>query len=590
MDLHRSSSLKRQMIAYFSIVFSLIFAIFGWVILRYNSNGLRERSYEYCRQIVGARIMLIDTYFLQLQNVSRVIASDVDVEEAVAFRNATTTINYADELYRQRVVINKIKQADVLGNLDTTMIIGGDNQYLYFYGQSPRKGYDFGRAQWFRDAIAAKDLTPRFTGMHDTDYLLGGEDRYTVSLITPIINTAQFDAGDPAYLVCDFRLEPILAAQNAPEDIRIAIFDGEAPVRFEEVSLSAAQRDELMNNLQGGASSFMLPRDLQSIAPYIVVRAQSQVSGWTILGIMPVADIETYRNANTVFVALLVLLSIGIIVVLSLLISNSILIPLRQLLTRFDAIASGATEVNFAVTRSVEINLLSDTAHHMLRNIEKLRNESLAQQALLTNEQFKVLQHQINPHFVNNTLQTIKALALNNDTAAISRITTLLGRILSYSVYNPLDRVPLFEELNYIENYIELQRARYPGITYGIECSAEAGAVRVPKLIVQPIVENAIEHGLADNKAGRIDLFIEEDEDELHILVIDSGVGFSEDRLEAVRASLEASDAKKEGDHIGIMNVHRRIRKIYGERYGVSILSRTGMRTSVVISVARGGE
>jgi len=309
------------------------------------------------------------------------------------------------------------------------------------------------------------------------------------------------------------------------------------------------------------------------------------VSGWTILGITPVTEIETHRNANTLFVGLLILLSIGIIALLSLLISNSVLVPMQKLLARFNAIADGRTDVDFAPTRSMEINRLSDTAQNMLHSIDRLQQEAIAQQALLSREQFKVLQHQINPHLFNNTLQSIKALAVCGDTAAISRTTTLLGKILSYSVYNPLDMVPLFEELNYIENYIALQQTRYPNIEYGIDCDPEAGAAYVPKLIVQPIVENAIEHGFSGAKSGRIDLCVERDGEALHIIVVDSGVGFDTQKLEAIRGWLERPHAQEEGSHIGIPNVHKRIRSMYGPGYGVSILSKPGMHTSVVITL-----
>jgi hypothetical protein len=176
---------------------------------------------------------------------------------------------------------------------------------------------------------------------------------------------------------------------------------------------------------------------------------------------------------------------------------------MRKLLARFDAIATGQTDVDFAPTRSVEINLLSDTAQNMLRNIDRLQRETLAQQTLLTREQFKVLQHQINPHLVNNTLQSIKALALSQDTAAISRTTTLLGRILSYSVYNPLDMVPLAEELNYIENCIALQRLRYPGIVCGIDCGAEAGAARARKALPLALCIRRVERRRGPDAAPR---------------------------------------------------------------------------------------
>ncbi|MCL2810361.1 MAG: histidine kinase [Clostridia bacterium] len=577
------------MIAYFSVAFSLVFIVFGSVLLQYNSNSFREQSYDYCRQIVAARIALIDTYFMQLQNVSRIIANDGDVIEAVAYRNSKEISDYAAELSRQRNIVNKIKQVDVLGNIDTTLIIGNDYHYLYFYGQSPRRGFDFSQTRWFMDAAPTRDLSARFTGLHDTDYLLG-DTLPTVSLIAPIINVAQYDASPLGYLVCDFRLEPILEAEPAPDDIQIAIFDGETPVYFSDAAFSPKQRGLLMQHLQSGQRSFTLPQDRESVAPYIAVRESSAVSGWTILGIMPVTEIETLRNANTLFVGLLILLSISIIVLLSLLISNSVLVPMQKLLARFNAIASGRTDVDFAPTRSMEINRLSDTAQNMLQSIDRLQKETIAQQALLSREQFKVLQHQINPHLFNNTLQSIKALAVCGDTAAISRITTLLGKILSYSVYNPLDMVPLSQELNYIENYIALQQMRYPNIEYGIDCDLEAGAVFVPKLIVQPIVENAIEHGFNGVKSGRIDLCVERDGEALHIIVVDSGVGFDLQKLESIRGWLEQPDAQEEGSHIGIPNVHKRIRSIYGPEYGVSILSKPGMHTSVVITLpVKGG-
>jgi len=584
------TSLKRQMIAYFSVAFSLVFIVFGSVTLSYNSNSFREQSYDYCRQIVATRIALIDTYFLQLQNVSRIIVGDADVVDAVAYRNSTEVTDYAAELYRQRAIINKIKQVDVLGNIDTTLIIGGDYQYLYYYGLSPSRGYDFSQARWFLDAAPARDLTARFTGLHDTDYLLG-DTLPTVSLIAPIINVAQYGASPLAYLLFDFRLEPILEAEQAPDSIQIAIFDGDAPVYFDDSALSSKQQTTLLQNLQSGQHSFTLPQDGESTAPYIAVRESSAVSGWTILGIMPVTEIDTHRNANTLFVGLLILLSIVIIMLLSVLISNSVLVPMQKLLVRFNDIAIGNTDVDFAPTRSMEINRLSETAHNMLRSIDRLQKEAIAQQALLSREQFKVLQHQINPHLFNNTLQSIKALAVCGDTAAISRITTLLGKILSYSVYNPLDMVPLSEELNYIENYINLQQMRYPNIEYGIDCDPALGEVHVPKLIVQPIVENAIEHGFNSVKSGRVDLCVERDGDALHIIVVDSGVGFDLQKLEEIREQLELPGAEEKGGHIGIPNVHKRIRSIYGPGYGVSILSKPGMHTSVIITLpGKGGE
>jgi two-component system sensor histidine kinase YesM len=226
----------------------------------------------------------------------------------------------------------------------------------------------------------------------------------------------------------------------------------------------------------------------------------------------------------------------------------------------------------------------------MLSNIRRLSAEALEHQERLSREQFKVYQHQINPHFINNTLQSVKALALTGDTAAISKITTHLGKLLSYSVYNPLDMVELHSELDYIESYILLQRVRYPDITCTMDCPSELAGVRVPKLIIQPIVENAIEHGFAAAKSGRVQIFAQDEGDEVNIIIVDNGAGFEPEALKSVQAMLSDQDGRNDHEddkHIGIINVHRRLVNVFGEGCGVTILSKPGMQTSVILTVKR---
>ena len=137
-------SLKKQMIIFFSVAFSLIAIISDNVILSYSVTGFRNQSYEYCRQIVETNIVLLDTYFRQMKDISMIIANDADVIEAVTYRNGTEAGDYPTELYYQRKVTDKIKQIDILGNIETSIIIGDDYTYLYYYGISPKRNFDFG--------------------------------------------------------------------------------------------------------------------------------------------------------------------------------------------------------------------------------------------------------------------------------------------------------------------------------------------------------------------------------------------------------------------------------------------------------------
>jgi two-component system sensor histidine kinase YesM len=575
------------MIFYFSIAFSLLFSAFGSIILQYNTESFREQSYDYCRQIVKSHILITDHYFSQLKDISRIFANDADILEAVGARTKDGEPDYGKELSLQRNVLNKIKQVDVLGNVDTTLLIGSDLKCLYAYGHSPKRDFDFSREEWFSQAVTEGGYTSHFTGLHNTPYLISDSGSQTVSIITPIINTAQYMATQAAYLMLDVRLAPILTGEGMGKGVQFAIYGGDEAIYFPEGLLSSSQWAEFNAQRSAGSDSFALMRKGFTGDSYLVVRAQSQVSGWSILGFLPITEIETLRNASTLFAALMIAASVALIAALSLLISKSLLGPLNQLVGRFNDIAAGDTSVTFAPTRSKEIDLLADTARNMLESINRLSRESMENQALLSREQFKVLQHQINPHFFNNTLQSIKALAMLGDSAAISRITTLLGKILSYSVYSPLDMVPLERELDYIESYILLQMIRYPQISYTIDCPEEIKAVSVPKLIIQPIVENAIEHGFSNVKSGHIHLCAQAEGEQVHIIIVDSGVGFDQNKLEQIQQLLSGGDDTACESHIGIMNVHRRLVSIYGPGYGITILSRPGMQTSVVLTVKR---
>lgn len=583
----RKASLLKQMIFYFSIAFSLLFSAFGTIILHYNTESFREQSYGYCRQIVKSHILNTDHYFSQLKDISRIFVSDADILEAVGLRNDAEAPDYGKELTLQRNVLDKIKQVDVLGNVDTTLLIGSDYKCLYAYGHSPKRDYDFSREAWFSQAVTEGGYTSHFTGLHSTPYLISDTGSQTVSIITPIVNTAQYMATRAAYLMLDVRLAPILTGEEMGKGVQFAIYQGDNAIYFPEGLLTSSQWAEFDALRKTGSGSFALMRKGFGGDSYLVVRAQSQVSGWNILGFLPITEIETLRNASTLFAALMAAASIALIAALSLLISKSLLGPLNQLVGRFNDIAAGDTGVTFAPTRSKEIDLLAGTASNMLESINRLSRESMENQVLLSREQFKVLQHQINPHFFNNTLQSIKALAMSGDAAAISRITTLLGKILSYSLYSPLDMVPLDREIDYIESYILLQKIRYPQITYTIDCPEDLKAVSVPKLIIQPIVENAIEHGFVSVKSGHIHLCVQAESGEVHIIIVDSGVGFDQSKLEHIRQMLSNGTDDPGENHIGIMNVHRRLVSIYGPGYGISILSRPGMQTSVVLTVKR---
>ncbi len=201
--------------------------------------------------------------------------------------------------------------------------------------------------------------------------------------------------------------------------------------------------------------------------------------------------------------------------------------------------------------------------------------------------ELQMLQYQVNPHFLYNTLNAISAIARLYDTPYISEVSESLSRLFSYSVKGGQDAA-LREELDCLRNYIHIQKVRFPEkfeVSWEVEPGLEA--CRVPKLLLQPLVENAIDHGIAPKgEKGRIEIRIGygEEPGTGEILVEDDGVGISEDELGRLRAALEGAEPSRDPEGgIGIRNVHMRVRNYYGARYGVVLRSREGCGTQVRI-------
>lgn len=582
-------SLRRQMIISFSVVFILLIILFGFMIFNYNISAYQKQSYEYCLKIVKANILLIDNYFEQIRNVSKIVANDSDIIDAVTYRNSASEIDYSIELYNQRSVASKIKQLDVLGDITNAVIIGNNTQYLYYYGSSPVRGYHFSDQEWFMNATVTEDKYVRFTNLHPTDYLLNDKGNRTASIITPIINSKQYNISKRAFLLVDFNLDPIISDSSGKGNTQIAIYDGTNPVHFSHNSwLSDKQKEAISKALSDERGFFTLPGDEENPVSYLVVNDTSNVSGWSTLGIMPLTEIEQMRTTSMSFIIGIIVIACILVLLLSYGISRSILVPMNGLIVRFNEIAKGNRKVDFKKSNSIEINAIAATAENMLRNINQLTTDIVEEQRKLAQEQLKVLQHQTNPHFLNNVLQSIKAMAVSGDVDSISRATTLLGKILSYSVYNPYDQVGMREELAYTENYISLQNIRFNNlITYTVSCDDTISDFLVPKLMIQPLVENAIEHGLLSHNGGHITIVAEDADQEIYIAVTNTGSVIDAVEVDQLNEMLNKQNTYKQSKSIGLLNLNERLKSCFGLQVGIKIFSREGMNTSIVITIPK---
>ena len=236
------------------------------------------------------------------------------------------------------------------------------------------------------------------------------------------------------------------------------------------------------------------------------------------------------------------------------------------------------------VVRNDELGDLANGLNTMIENLDELFEENLQKQDNLRLAEIKQLQAQINPHFLYNTLDSIKYLAKLKMTDEIDSVISRLGILLKSSINSKGGVETVKETMFIIKSYLELQQICYPGkFDFSMDIDPEIESFVLPKLIIQPIVENAIIHGMG-NKLGKCTLLIRGKvyAGSVILEIIDDGIGMDE---ELVASILSPTSARKEteGMSIGLKNIHRRIQLFFGNAYGLEIESPESLGTTVRI-------
>ncbi len=290
--------------------------------------------------------------------------------------------------------------------------------------------------------------------------------------------------------------------------------------------------------------------------------------------------------ASSIFVAIIAVLAS---VVCSVVYSKAISRPIRDLSEEMKTITLNEYSGSTLESREDEIGILQDSFNHMITRNKELIAQQYQAKLEKRNAQLRALQAQINPHFMYNTLQVIGGMALEKDAPEVYSVTLALSDILRYSLNFSKEMVCLEEEVEYLKSYVMIQNERFGGkVQLKLELEPDTRKCLIPKLILQPLAENSFEHGLL-NKAGDWLLTVESHttpEGDLLICIKDNGIGFDSERLAQIREKIELNTVKalNSGSHIGLANVHARIKlRSAKEGHGVSIDSSPETGTTVSV-------
>lgn len=331
---------------------------------------------------------------------------------------------------------------------------------------------------------------------------------------------------------------------------------------------------------------------------YISLSTPIADMGWQIVSLTSVyeltSDLRQVRNSVMVIsiVAIVLFLGVGWVFI------RSMTMPITQIISQAREIGDENLNLRISTNVTNEIGVIAGNINHMLDRIEFMNQRIFDMQTRLYESElskkeaeFMALESQINPHFLYNTLECIQIMGLELGSREIAEITSAMANIFRYSIKGA-HFAPIRDELRCMSNYLKIITYRYlDKVSYTIDVDERLMDVRIVKMILQPILENAVNHGLENKQGkGRVEIKGCLHEDNVIFQIIDDGVGMSAQELEELNRSIDSAltltDRGASGSRgIGLANIQRRIKHNYGDAYGMVIHSIENEGTTVTIEI-----
>lgn len=291
---------------------------------------------------------------------------------------------------------------------------------------------------------------------------------------------------------------------------------------------------------------------------------------WYVIGTLPLDYLLRDNNVLLIIILIIVLITVIVAIFISFIFSKRLLRPFEELIYRMSMVSNGDLTTRIELSPyGYDFKQVSEGFNIMVEQINVLMERIYNEQRQLKEIEFKALQAQINPHFLYNTLESIHWQALIGGNYDISTMVKALAGFYRISLSGGEDIIPLKSESEHVENYLTIQEIRYKDkMESYIDLPEEFYNVKIPKMTLQPLVENSIYHGLKGKQVkGFIKITAVRDGDDLIVKTIDNGVGMSESQISNLNKTLEDNVSSTRG--YGVRNVHRRIKLFFGEPYGI---------------------
>lgn len=580
--LMRFRSIRTSIIVAFSalIIFSLLTYLL--ISLQYTEDTVLKNSREYTAQLIGQVNNDIDSYINHMENISYIVSGNTDVRDYLFTENLSE--ERAREL-RERITTVFRTVVDTRGDIINIALLPQNREPVINDGWAELNPYAKVTAMsWYQEALKLQGQAA-ISSSHVQNAV---RDKYNwvVTLSRSITNKAS--PGVCGVFFVDLNYNSI---QELCEHISLGnkgyvyILDKDGSIVYhpqQQLIYSGMKHELISEVMEGGDTSFVTDDGKL----YTVSR--SEATGWIVVGVSDVAELMEGTDAARLIYVIMALVLFTVASALGYLISNEITRPIKELERSMKEVERGNfSNAALEVRDSSEIGSLTRSFNIMTEEIQNLMKQSEREQRAKRKYELKALQSQINPHFLYNTLDSIIWMAEWGKNKEVVTMTSSLARLLRRTISNEQELVAIREEIDCTEAYLTIQKMRYKDkLEYSIAVEDSIKEEKIVKLLLQPLVENAIYHGIKYKEGkGTIEIRGFRKDRLIWLEVEDDGIGMDEDALAHIFEK-HVRDTKSNG--VGVSNVNERIRLFYGPEYGLRYESEPGRGTRAVVVIPAG--
>lgn len=577
-------SIKAKMLAYFFSLFIILlisFVIFYQMAVSALYRVATDSVEKTIQQINKDTYKVLSEATRIADNVSR------DGEIQVQLRNPLP--DSQQEMYKQRMNYNYNLNFKNQYTVDIDGIyVLGRNGAIFRSSKGTLRKQEFREEEWFKQVIETGEelwLAP-----HPGSDIIQNLDYLTISVVYPVKD--RISSRILGVVVVDVRAESL----NKIEDNGLVfegksyILDEDDKVIYSDQSNDEEEIDAVNHAFHENQADHTGTADKIEIGGKACLYSSMYLSnnGWKTVGI--ISDRQVYAPFERLRMAIIfAILVFGIIaVIFAWKGADNVSEPIKKVRTTMKQVEKGDFNVQLKIASQDEVGELAQSFNHMIEKIKRLMAQEQESQEKLRYAELKALQSQINPHFLYNTLDSINWMVRMGRNDKVEEMIDALSTFFRISLSKGRHFISIREELIHVEKYIMIQKVRYERIMESEICvPEELFGYDIIKMTLQPLVENALYHGIKEKgEGGVIRITAEGQGDNIVFCVSDTGLGMSKEKLEKLQIMMDQG-IDHDPDAYGIINVQKRIHMYFGTEYGLRFESEPGSGTSVYVTIPK---